>query len=482
MSATSTRTEEPINTLLHAIRAQGLDYRANPDSPDGPWRAQCPVCRPRSNPDEMPLTITKSGHIRCAHFCNPEQIADALDNATRAPQTPQDPAGLRFMSAAELKAYAPLQPPWIWDGYLAPGNITLFAGKPKAGKSRLACDLTAAIAGGAGTFLGRQIETGPVVYVSEEGAGTLAHKLPNLDHVSVLTRENAWPKPDWPTLVNAATTEARRIGAVLLVIDTLAHWAGMPADREKDSGAALAVMDACITAARQGLAVLLPSHTRKGGGDDGEGIRGSSAFAGSADIIIEMERVPDAPRQRALLALSRYPQTPGTLVAELAVDGIWRCVNEGADRIDTRNIAAQARTTADAEAILSAVDEKPLTRDELENATGTPARQWNNTLKTLQTDGKIRRTGAGKKGDPYRYEMLRTNPAHDAAQKVRTNANEERSFSAAHPFRDAAETTRLSTTIPNTAQCAETHQPDPTITDDDLAYYEALINPEQEAA
>ena len=38
----------------------------------------------------------------------------------------------------------------------------------------------------------------------------------------------------------------------------------MPAEREKDSGAALAVMEGCLHAAWEGLAVLVPMHTRKG--------------------------------------------------------------------------------------------------------------------------------------------------------------------------------------------------------------------------
>ena len=35
---------------------------------------------------------------------------------------------------------------------------------------------------------------------------------------------------------------ARRVGAVLAVIDTLAHWSGLEAEKEKDAGAVQAKM------------------------------------------------------------------------------------------------------------------------------------------------------------------------------------------------------------------------------------------------
>src|SRR5947209_20577071 len=85
---------------------------------------------------------------------------------------------LPFVSAAELRACAPAEPDWLWEGYLAPGALTLLAAKPKAGKSTLAVAVSEAMATHAGSFLGRRIAGAPVVYVSEESAGTLAHKLP----------------------------------------------------------------------------------------------------------------------------------------------------------------------------------------------------------------------------------------------------------------------------------------------------------------
>lgn len=333
---------------------------------------------------------------------------------------------LPFVGADELRESTPVEPAWLWQGYLAPGTLTLLAAKPKAGKSTLAVAISEAMASGAGSFLGRQIIAGPVVYVSEESAGTLAHKLPAIGAIRVLTRDAAWPKPSWPELVTGSVAEAQRIGAALLVVDTLPYWAALPAEAEKDAGAAQAAMQPLLDATRDGLAVLGPLHQRKGGGDDGEGVRGSGAIAGAADIVLELERVKQ-PRERALLALSRYPSTPGSLLIEHDPGtGAWASIAEG-ERSDARSIG-------DRQAIVAALDGAELTRAGLEEATGAPERQWHGQLDALIEDGKVQRIGAGKKGDPYRFSLLRINAAQRPAQHRAETPTADASVSAALPL------------------------------------------------
>ena len=80
-----------VNELLFACRLLNLRCRSSETNPDGPWRAQCPVCRTYSSLDELPLIISSNGHLRCAHKCDPERIADALHMATEAQQTVSAP-------------------------------------------------------------------------------------------------------------------------------------------------------------------------------------------------------------------------------------------------------------------------------------------------------------------------------------------------------------------------------------------------------
>ena len=374
----------------------------------------------------------------------PELRREALHEAA------EHSIALPFVSAAELRASTPDEPVWTWHGYLAPRTLTLLAAKPKAGKSTLAVAVSEAVARGAGSFLGRDILGGPVVYVSEETAATLAHKLPEIDGIRILTRDACWPKPSWAELVAGSVAEAERIGAALLVVDTFAYWASLPKEAEKDAGAAQAAMQPLLDATRDGLAVLVPLHQRKGGGEDGEGVRGSGAIAGTADIVLELERVKQ-PRERVLLALSRYPSTPGSLIIDHdPTTGAWAAIGEG-ERMDARSIG-------DRQAILTALDGgAELTRAELEEATGAPERQWHAQLDALRDAGQVQRTGEGKKGSPYRFSMLRTDAAQPPAQKrAETPSGALSSFPAPLPFRGGQETKADPAESPRADDCAET--------------------------
>lgn len=333
---------------------------------------------------------------------------------------------LPFVGADELRAKIPPEPAWLLGGYLAPGAVTLLAKKPKVGGSTLALSIAEAVAVCSPSFLGRAVAGGPVVYVSEEASATLVHKLAITDQIRVLPRELAWPKPEWSEIVSGSVAEAERVGARLLVIDTLPYWAQLPREAQNDTGAMQEAMQPLLRATREGLALLIPLHQRKGGGEDGEAIAGNAAITAAADIVLELERT-QRPRERVLLALSRYPSTPGSLVINHdAATGSWAAVAEG-DRTDARSIG-------DRLAILDALDgDEELTRAELEEAVGAPERQWHAQLDELLGGGQVQRLGAGRKGSPYRFKKVREKAAQNGAQKARRNAPTGRSVSAAHP-------------------------------------------------
>jgi hypothetical protein len=47
----------------------------------------------------------------------------------------KEPEPLPFGLLARVLENVPSEPAWAWKGYLAPGAITLLAGRPKVGKS-----------------------------------------------------------------------------------------------------------------------------------------------------------------------------------------------------------------------------------------------------------------------------------------------------------------------------------------------------------
>jgi hypothetical protein len=256
------------------------------------------------------------------------------------------------------------------------------------------------LATGAPAFLGRFVAAGPVVYVSEEDSATVRAKLPpDGSPVRVLTRGHAYPRPSWAELIDAAVAEAQRVGARLLVIDTLAFRSDPRADEEKDAGAATATMAALVGAANAGLAVLLVHHQRKAGGEEGDAVRGSSAIGAAADAILELERVPDAPpNQRRLVALARWAAPGMLLVDRDAASSSWRVLGEGGERGEAESLAWRDRL------LRGLPEQEPgATHDDLEELLGADRRKWRSALEELRAEGVVTRSGEGKKGRPFRY-------------------------------------------------------------------------------
>lgn len=163
------------------------------------------------------------------------------------------------------------------------GRVTLLAAREKAGKSTTATAAAAAVSRGE-TFLDGTCKSGPVLWVGlEEHVSDIARRLKGFgadpETVWILTRVED-PAED-------IAREAERVGAVFVVVDTLAEQAGLYTDRP-DPGNATAwtqVMHANTRLARDsGAAVLLIHHARK---SDGK-YRDSTAIGAGVDVLQEM--------------------------------------------------------------------------------------------------------------------------------------------------------------------------------------------------
>jgi hypothetical protein len=179
------------------------------------------------------------------------------------------------------------------------------------------------------------------------------------------------------------------------VVDTLSRFAGIHGDGENNAGEAEAAMAPLQLAAADGLGVVVVRHERKAGGDVGDSGRGSTAFGGAVDIVMAIRRRGGnaVPNSRVIQSLSRFDETPDSLVVELT-DSKYSVLGDStaADRSDSQ---------AD---VVRWVAERPgSTIDDLV-ATGHRGRtRLQGELEQLESDGRLRRTGEGKRGDPYRY-------------------------------------------------------------------------------
>ena len=312
---------------------------------------------------------------------------------------------LPFRTAREFVATLPESPRWALFGYVPFGCLVELVGKAKAaGKTTWLLYLVAALVNRA-PFLGHATSGGPVVFLTEQPGASLRaalHRtgLANRADLSILSWRDARGTP-WPDVVAAAFAECRRIGAVLLVIDTLPAFAGIRGDAENDAGAALEAIAPVQEGMSDDLAVIVVRHERKMGGEVGDSARGSSAFTGAVDVVLRLARKVDAQRPtiRTLTALSRFDETPPELVIELTDAGYVALGDEVAIAL------SEARG-----AVLDALEGgEALTRVQLEAAAMAASGAKPTTVQTavaeLLSGGAIARSGAGHKGNPYRYAL-----------------------------------------------------------------------------
>ena len=312
----------------------------------------------------------------------------------------------------------------IVAGLVVPGALTFLEGSPKAGKTTFLLGLVAAVLAGE-DFLRLPTRCSSVVLASEESRATLREALARagLDHELRLhvIAGGAARRLSWPELMAAAVSECERVGAPLLVVDTLPGLALLGGEAENDAGYAAEAVAPLREAADRGLAVLASRHARKGGGVVGEAGRGSNAFSGAADTLLLLARIEGgAPESRRLSSVSRFEGLPGELDCEL-VAGRWQsCRTPGQQAYSGQRLAVL-------EALADGVE---LTAEKVAAAVPLLSpRRAREHLEALAVDGLIEAAGAGKRGDPRRFRRI---PAVADGQPT-VSAQSEFKYSGAFP-------------------------------------------------
>jgi hypothetical protein len=321
----------------------------------------------------------------------------------------------------ELRLAAQARAAWLWQGYLAPGNVTLLTSQWKSGKTTLLAVLLARLKAG-GLLGGLPLRPGKAAVVSEESAAHWAcrgHKLDLGGHVWWLCRPfNGKPRPpEWLALVDYLAALAAQRGLDLVAIDPLASF--LPGQSENNAGALLEALLPLQRLTALGLSVLVLHHPRKGESAAGQAARGSGALAGYVDILVEMGwygHPAEDDRRRRLLAYSRHEETPRRLVIELTADGgDYRSHGDfAADEFDQGWEVLRG--------VLEDAHQK-LTRREVREswpqdyAAPDEATLWR-WLDRAVAEGRVQRDGSGRRNEPYRYwltgqeEKWKRDPLH----------------------------------------------------------------------
>jgi hypothetical protein len=306
-----------------------------------------------------------------------------------------------FRTARDLAVNAPSDVVWIAKPWLAQGAITEVTGKVKsAGKTTWATHMAAAIVTGR-PFMGEPTRKGPVVYLTEQPDSSFH---PALRRASLLDREDfvvlSWKDVrslSWTAVVDAVIEKSVEVSAVAMFVDTLTQFAGIPGDGENNAGEALAAMEPLQRAAAKGIGVVSIRHDRKAGGEVGDSGRGSSAFAGVADIVLSIRR-PEGnqkPTIRVIHSLGRFDETPERWAIELTARG-YVSLGEG-------NAFAVASAKQSIVRVAPREEENAKELGVLCEEAGVRRTTAQDVVKELLAAGELRSVGRGKKGDPHKY-------------------------------------------------------------------------------
>lgn len=343
---------------------------------------------------------------------SPEFDSGAIETVNAGMNPSGEDQGFEFTLIDSLSEQV-TEPAWLWRGFVAREALTVIGGRPKVGKSTLLFALLAAVRSGR-PFLEWDTERVGAVLLSEERPQTISMKARSLGlansipaapipigrerierpPVYVVTRHDA-VGVSWPDVVSRATAFAVGHGLGLLVVDTWNAWASLGGEDENQAGAVLKAVSPLGEAAAAGLAVVLVAHQRKGGGEHGEALRGSSALAGAVDVVVELERLKGEDRSaRIVRSVSRFPTTPDELVFRFTDQATFETFDP-----------AEASAAAERGRVLEALRELGRsTADDVADSCDMSTRKARRILSELVGYG-VERYGEGVKGDPHTFEV-----------------------------------------------------------------------------
>ena len=196
------------------------------------------------------------------------------------------------ISARDLQTTAFPPVSWIVRDFL-PEGVTLFAGKPKLGKSWLALQMGYEIAAG-GEVLGRSVQQGSVLYAAlEDNARRLKKRMQK-----IAPQDQCWPdqflfSTEWPRLDQGGLAGFRdwinaTVDARLIIVDTLATVRPAAGGRDGQYQSDYAAIRGLHGLANEtGIAILLVHHVRKMEADDPfDTVSGSTGLTGAADSTL----------------------------------------------------------------------------------------------------------------------------------------------------------------------------------------------------
>lgn len=303
--------------------------------------------------------------------------------------------GIVLTRLVDLLAEPPEETPWLVEGLLPQGGVSVLAGKPKAGKSTLARCIALAVASGA-TILNRKTSRGPVIYIGlEDRRRTIADHFRRMgaksESILVHTGNVTTSAEESVELLRQQIDDN---DVVLLVVDTMLRL--IRVSDTNDYAEMTASLSPWLSLARESRChVMLVHHAGKKDRDDLDSILGSTAIAGTVDTGLIVRRRGS---NRTLSTTQRegddFPE------ALLMLDPETGRIDAGGNFENLRQDKTQST-------ILEHLRHNPgQTESQVREAIGGDGGLVGCALRELHRAGKVNREVHATKGKPFHYSVV----------------------------------------------------------------------------
>jgi hypothetical protein len=302
--------------------------------------------------------------------------------------------GLDLEDLSELltKPAAPID--WLLEGRLVAGSVSMFASKPKVGKSTTVRWLTLCVARGE-PFLGWETKQGEVIYLNLE-----ERKEDLVEAFRAMGATEADPiKISCKGDVSSLISTLRHRKPVLLIVDPLFRLISVK--DEKAYAEVYAQMGPLIDVAREtGTHILCLHHSPKQAREDAvDAPLGSTALGGAVSTLFELHRNPNT-GMRTIRSTQRVGDDLPKMILHFDSHTGEVSLLGTRQEVDITNLKPF---------MLAALGQAEMTEDEIfggvqHGKTGSKRR----ALRELCAEGMVERSGLGRKGKPYMYRNARS--------------------------------------------------------------------------
>ncbi len=335
-----------------------------------------------------------TGKVHCNNKCEYAAILRAfglpeLPQSTKGTPKNKPPSRFRFTTLNDLLDEPEEQIGYVWERTLPCGGFSICAAKPKVGKSTLARNLAVAVSRGA-EFFGRATAQGKVIYLclEEKRAEVGAHfRRMGACGDKIIIHTGRTPDDALEALEAAIEEHA----PALVIIDPLSRFVRVT--DFNSYGEVTRGLEPLIDLARATDAhIQAVHHNGKGEREGGDALLGSTGFFGAVDALLVMRK---RERVRTLETVQRYGEDIQEIVVHM--DAETGLVTPGGDLTALQIDEHKAK-------VLEALGGDALTESEVRERAGGNQSLVSKALRALHESGDLQRTGAGKRGDAYRYE------------------------------------------------------------------------------